>query len=305
MQAKTLPPLSLPFALLAGLAAHVTMCVAQTALLDADAHWIGLGIASCVGLGAGWLTHAVRRITRHRAVPIVVVLLSGMSIGMAMQLLLLVRQPIDRTYVLASGFSTREAWWWVLAGVPVGLAPSLLLWGVYSLIVRVYPTAIDVTGQRVSVLAEDTWERLMAPLAVFGTVTGAVSFGLAPAGAQLPGIAIVVLSAATALEIMLRDQKRASWLERVLTGRDPAYELMPLSAASVQVPLVVDTVTAQAVIVRVQPHAGYRSSSHEPLARTSRSLASAVAPLLRRRTGLLLANLLGVLLLLGGWVGSR
>jgi hypothetical protein len=289
---RPLPPLSLPFALLGLLLAHLTMCILQTAVLDEGAHWIGLAISASMGLLAGWIVPALPR--RRRGLPVAVVLASGALVGMLMQWVLLVREPLGRAYMLSSGIGTSEPILWVGAGAFVGIVPALVLVALYAVAARFYWTTP----------AQDAWERIMAPFAAAAAILGAGSFAMSTGSLRVVAALIVLLAMGASTEIMLRDRSRARWLRRVLAGQDPEHELVPLTDASVSVPLAVGTVEPRALVVRVIDQASYRSAARDPVVRTTHSLVLAIGPLRQRRLGLLAAQATAVVVLGVGMVVS-
>ena len=283
---RPLPPLSLPFALLGLLLAHLTMCLLQTAVLDEGAHWIGLAVSTGMGLLAGWLVPSLPR--QRRGLPVLVVLASGALVGMIMQTVLLLREPPDRAYMLASGIGTADPILWIGSGAFVGVVPALVLVGLYAFAARFYWTTP----------AQDAWERIMAPFAAAAAFLGAGSFMFSAGSLRVVAAAIVLLAMGASAEIMLRDRSRARWLRRVLAGDDPDHELVPLTDAAANVPLAVGTVEPRALIVRIVEDAGYRHAARDPVVRTTPSLALAIGPL-RQRQLVLVAAQAAALVVLG------
>lgn len=299
MTPRRLPPLSFPFALLGALLAHVTMSVLQTAVLDPGAHWIGLGVSAGVGLGTGWVVPVLRRARHGSPLAVAAVLGAGALVGTLMQLVLLLREPPSRTYVLSSSLSTREPLFWILAGAPVGLFPAILLVLVYLLATRRYATGLVRAGSLLQVPAADAWERIMAPFAAAAGLLGALSFGWTDGSPQLAAGAIVVLAAIASLEILLRDRTRARWLRHVFDGTDREHDVVPLTEGAPTVPLAVATAPVEAVVVRTVSDPRYRIAAREPVVHVSRSWSVVTAPLRRRRRALLAAHVGSFVLVAG------
>lgn len=295
MTARRLPPLAFPFALLGVLLAHLTMTVLQTATLDEGAHWIGLGVSAGMGVLTGVLVPRVRRIP---FVPPLLVVIAGALVGAIMQLVLLLREPPNRSYMLSTDLSTREPVAWVLAGAPVGAIPAVLLVGAYLITTRLYATGLHRDGSPLHVPAEDGWERIMAPFASAVAVVGGLACVLSTGSLRLVADAIVLLAIVASLEIFLRDRARARWLHDVLAGRAPGYEVVPSSPGTAHVPLAVGTAPVHAVVVRVVDDARYRSAAREPVVQIAGTWDTATAPLRRRGQYLLVTQSLGLLLLL-------
>lgn len=302
MTARRLPPLSFSFALLGALLAHLTMTVLQTAMLDAGAHWIGLGLSALAGALTGLCVPRLRRRGGGVRAPAIAVIVAGMGVGMLMQLTLWVREPPERAYVLSSTLSTRDPLAWILVGAPVGAIPALLLVATYLLVTHLQRAHASRSEH---VPAEDAWERILAPCAGAAALLGGASAAWTDTPVRFAGFAIVLLSALAALEIVLRDRARARWLQRVLAGRDAQHEVIPLTSPADDVPLAVGATTAEALIVRVIDGARYRSAARAPVARVPYSWQRVVAPMQRRRTHLLVAQVGAVALLLGSAVTSQ
>lgn len=269
------------------------MCLLQTAVLDEGAHWIGLVVSAAAGLLAGWIVPSLPR--QRRGLPQMVVLASGALVGMSMQAVLLVREPPDRAYMLSAGTGTADPILWIGSGAFVGIVPALVLVLVYACAARFYG----------SILAQDAWERIMAPFAGVAAVLGAGSFALSAGSLRVVAAAIVLLAMAAAGEIMLRDRSRANWLRRVLAGDDPDHELVALTDLAANVPLAVASVEPDALIVRLVLHAGYRSAARTPVVRTTPSLALAIGPLRQRRLFLAGAQLAALVVLGVGLITTR
>src|SRR5262249_30191728 len=123
------PPLAFAFMLLSTVLAVVTMRILGTPILDAGAYRMGVGIAAAAGVVTGLVVRATHRRPRIRKLAWAFIPIAGACVAMGIQLVLLVRAPAERTYILASGVTTGEPTTWVLAGAPFGALPALVAAG--------------------------------------------------------------------------------------------------------------------------------------------------------------------------------
>jgi hypothetical protein len=253
-----------------------------TPVLDAGAYRIGIALAGVAGLATGLVLPALRRSPRLRNVAWAFVALAGAMVGSAMQVVLLARKPPLRTYILASGLTTEDAFSWALAGAPLGVLPALVAAGVVFLAFRAASADARPAG--------DDRERIMLPFAAACAVMASAANGFAENGELPVTLGMTLLAVAALAEIGVADALRARWLRRVFAGQDAAHEVVPVASfpSAMLLPRVVAGAPVGAVILRIEGEAGYRASARGPVAAASLTEQETLGPVRRRATALAL-----------------
>jgi hypothetical protein len=274
------------FGLVGALVAFAILRASEAYALDPLACHVGVFAAAILGTLTAWAVHHLRRRPRWTHLRWGLVPAAGALVGMSVQASLL-RTPI---VVVGStvGLTKADPASWILVGAPVGAAPALLV----ALLLRL---SLQAMG-RIPPL--DARERMIVPASGVCLVLATASLAFA-GPLEMPAVVLaLVLALAALVEVVVRDLTRARWLTRVFAG-GTTFDVVPLDEApATDLPPFIGGAPIEAAIVARGSASDYRTTNRALLAVTASHLASALAPLRRRRQ--LAAVFLALALFAGG-----
>lgn len=255
------------FALVSALLAAFTMGALETRLLDETAYALGVGIAAVVGF-------FVAHVGQRRGAPAVVA--AGALVGMAIQAVLLVRLPSNRTYFMTEWVTTKDPFSWIFIGAPLGILPAIVA-------AFLFFVGMQLSRGEGRPAPKDAPERVLVPIAGSAAVLAGVGVGGARASELIVVLIVMVVACGALLQVVRVDRARVRWLSDVFADRDPAFGVVHLEgAAAPDLPLVVGGLVPATVVTHVSQLGTYRSSPSVRYGVAAFTLEATVRPLARR-----------------------